>query len=315
MLPRGRPRERDHDRSNVELDELDSAEEQGHDIHPDSDSALLYRHRLSHESDSEGELNENGTKSGIVSRVITFMSRSPLLAGSSSFGDAAAYEARAALEGRSGDSRGHDTRKARASALRPSLSSASPDAQFRRRSYDISSFRSKDRGRLPRRTSSPMLLAEHSHPAGQGGHLGASLPFEISEADGEPEGGGDSTGFDADDDDDDKTYPIDNSPYPQVRASVSATDNITASINTPRMWVLSLLCAFLGSATNLFFSLRYPSVAITPVIALIIVHPLGLVWDASLKREDDPPVVYEYGTRVSRSVGIDLSRSNLQSFR
>lgn len=94
-------------------------------------------------------------------------------------------------------------------------------------------------------------------------------------------------------DDDD---PLDNSPYAQVRASVSATDDITSSINTPRMWALSLLFAILGSATNLFFSLRYPSVSITPVIALLLVHPLGRLWDLIFKRPDDPPETFINGT-------------------
>lgn len=82
--------------------------------------------------------------------------------------------------------------------------------------------------------------------------------------------------------------PPDNSPYPQVRASVSPFDNTTLSISTPRMWTLSVLFSILGSSTNLFFSLRYPSVSITPVIALLLVHPLGLLWDALLKRRTDP---------------------------
>jgi OPT oligopeptide transporter protein len=91
--------------------------------------------------------------------------------------------------------------------------------------------------------------------------------------------------------------PIDNSPYPEVRASVRATDDITLSISTPRMWILSLLFAFAGSATNLFFSLRYPSVAITPVIALVLVHPLGKGWDLLLKRDDDPEEIFVNGSR------------------
>ena len=65
------------------------------------------------------------------------------------------------------------------------------------------------------------------------------------------------------------------------------------------MWTLSLLFALLGSATNLFFSLRYPSVSITPVIALILAHPLGLAWDAILKRSEDPEVDFEGGFPVS----------------
>ena len=61
------------------------------------------------------------------------------------------------------------------------------------------------------------------------------------------------------------------------------------------MWILSLLCALLGSATNLFFSLRYPSVAITPVIALVVVHSLGRAWDRILKRDHDPIGIFENG--------------------
>ncbi|KAI2786790.1 hypothetical protein POX_g09184 [Penicillium oxalicum] len=94
--------------------------------------------------------------------------------------------------------------------------------------------------------------------------------------------------------------PPDNSPYAQVRASVPATDDITLSINTPRMWILSLLFSLTGSAANLFFSLRYPSVAITPIIALVLVHPLGKSWDVLLKRSDDPIEVFENGTLSRR---------------
>jgi hypothetical protein len=108
---------------------------------------------------------------------------------------------------------------------------------------------------------------------------------------------------DDDDDDDDNDLPngstpppADDSPYAQVRASVPPTDNVTLSINTPRMWILSIIFAIFGSSTNLFFSLRYPSVSITPVIALLIVHPLGLVWDTLLKCEDDPDEIFVNGT-------------------
>ncbi|KAK7611128.1 OPT family small oligopeptide transporter [Phyllosticta paracitricarpa] len=89
--------------------------------------------------------------------------------------------------------------------------------------------------------------------------------------------------------------PPDDSPYAQVRASVRPIDDTSLSINTPRMWTLSMLFSFLGSATNLFFSLRYPSVSITPVIALLLVHPLGLLWDGIFKRPDDPIEVFSNG--------------------
>jgi len=65
------------------------------------------------------------------------------------------------------------------------------------------------------------------------------------------------------------------------------------------MWVLSMLFAIAGSSTNLFFSLRYPSVSLTPIIALLLVHPLGLFWDQVLKRPDDPEETFVDGCRAS----------------
>ncbi|KAF1947667.1 OPT-domain-containing protein [Clathrospora elynae] len=92
-----------------------------------------------------------------------------------------------------------------------------------------------------------------------------------------------------------KGNPADNSPYAQVRASVAATDNLSLSIDTPRMWFLSILFSIAGSSTNLFFSLRYPSVSLTPIIALLLVHPLGLLWDQLFKRPDDPDETFADG--------------------
>lgn len=92
-----------------------------------------------------------------------------------------------------------------------------------------------------------------------------------------------------------KGNPSDDSPYSQVRASVAVTDDTTLSIDTPRMWVLSILFAIAGSSTNLFFSLRYPSVSLTPIIALLLVHPLGLFWDQIFKRADDPEEIFQDG--------------------
>lgn len=120
-----------------------------------------------------------------------------------------------------------------------------------------------------------------------------------------------STSIDVDDDyevsdseelHDQKSNPSDNSPYAQVRASVAATDDTSLSIDTPRMWVLSMIFAIAGSSTNLFFSLRYPSVSLTPIIALLLVHPLGLFWDQVFKRTDDPEETFVDGCRVGLSL-------------
>jgi hypothetical protein len=103
-------------------------------------------------------------------------------------------------------------------------------------------------------------------------------------------------------------HPSDNSPYAQVRASVAATDDLSLSINTPRMWALSIFFAILGSSTNLFFSLRYPSVSITPIIALLLVHPLGLLWDQALKRPSDPVETFINGAFQHDSIYTNGSR-------
>lgn len=68
------------------------------------------------------------------------------------------------------------------------------------------------------------------------------------------------------------------------------------------MWILSLLFSLTGSAANLFFSLRYPSVAITPIIALVLVHPLGKFWDVIFKHTGDPLEVFENGSLHHREI-------------
>lgn len=73
------------------------------------------------------------------------------------------------------------------------------------------------------------------------------------------------------------------------------------------MWLLTLLFALLGSSANLFFSLRYPSVTINPIIALILVHPLGLAWDIIFKRSDDAEFRYEDGAVVEQPSTSDLT--------
>jgi hypothetical protein len=108
--------------------------------------------------------------------------------------------------------------------------------------------------------------------------------------------------------------PADDSPYAQVRASVPPYDNTTLSINTPRMWILSTIFSIFGSATNLFFSLRYPSVSITPVIALLIVHPVGLLWDKTLKRADDPKETFVNGSLESMNISENGEVSPQRAF-
>ncbi|CCG81759.1 Uncharacterized oligopeptide transporter C29B12.10c [Taphrina deformans PYCC 5710] len=72
---------------------------------------------------------------------------------------------------------------------------------------------------------------------------------------------------------------LDDSPYAEVRACVSNRDDTSKNPNTLRMWTIALLFTILGSAVNLFFSLRFPSVAITALLAQLLSHPLGIAWE------------------------------------
>ncbi|KAH6996142.1 OPT oligopeptide transporter protein-domain-containing protein [Ilyonectria sp. MPI-CAGE-AT-0026] len=149
-------------------------------------------------------------------------------------------------------------------------------------------------------------VAEHTHA---GGLLEESMKDDVSE-DGPLLDDASTTASDAEFEE--------NSPHEAVRASVSPTDDITLSINTPRMWCLSVIFSILGSSTNLFFSLRYPSVAITPVIALLLVHPLGHLWDFVLKRSYDPEETFVDGVRtpsISENARVPLKQSRATSWR
>jgi hypothetical protein len=59
--------------------------------------------------------------------------------------------------------------------------------------------------------------------------------------------------------------PDDDSPYPEVRASVSNTDDPTMPVSTIRAWTLGILWAILLPGVNEFFHFRYPALYITPV--------------------------------------------------
>ncbi|PBP19954.1 OPT oligopeptide transporter [Diplocarpon rosae] len=242
------------------------------DLDPDSDAAVLRRWRRDTDDEDADTPYINPFR-----RLGELMSKAPLLLRSSPGFGTGSYGA--APVGASTETSDEDdvgagkTRRKKQSGLRNAISAGTLISTRRRSSRTIQSSDDDDVP-LERRASK-----------------GIPIPGTEQDDDSE-EAVGDASATDEED-------PPDNSAYAQVRASVSAEDNTSLSINTPRMWVLSLLFAVLGSSTNLFFSLRYPSVAITPVIALLLVHPLGLLWDRILKRRDDPGEEFIDGVRTS----------------
>jgi hypothetical protein len=314
------------------------------ELDPESTPALLRRHvRESREDDNDrarqqaGELHTPYTN--LFSRFVAAMSKAPLLMrsapglGTGSYGAAPISTSTDNSEDEDiDDVRRRARRKQKGSTLRKAISAST--GRSSRRSIDLGSddpprsIRMRtSTSRMRRRSlsgpSNDWAIGEDTGLEARYGVGGLPIPTdgsfdnsdsgkEASEASGQR---GSEEAVESDDtstnDDDD---PADNSPYPQVRASVSAVDDTTLSINTPRMWTLSLLFAVLGSSTNLFFSLRYPSVAITPVIALLLVHPLGLLWDGFLKRRSDPAEFFVDGVRsrdspVPTNASADFSSS------
>ncbi|GKT56510.1 OPT family small oligopeptide transporter [Colletotrichum tofieldiae] len=67
----------------------------------------------------------------------------------------------------------------------------------------------------------------------------------------------------------------DNSPYPEVRANVPNTDDPIMPVNTLRMWILGVIFTMVGSGINQFFSMRYPGVTISSLVAQLISYPVG----------------------------------------
>ncbi|KAI1339360.1 small oligopeptide transporter [Xylariaceae sp. FL0016] len=70
----------------------------------------------------------------------------------------------------------------------------------------------------------------------------------------------------------------DDSPYPEVRAAVRNYD-VDLPCNTIRAWVIGMVLCTAGSAINMLFSLRNPSVQITTYVIQLVAYPIGLLWD------------------------------------
>lgn len=70
-----------------------------------------------------------------------------------------------------------------------------------------------------------------------------------------------------------------NSPYPEVRAAVPATDDPLMPQNTPRMWVIGIFLVTICSGLNILFTLHWPAFVISSFFAAMVAWPLGRIWD------------------------------------
>ncbi|KAJ7736920.1 OPT oligopeptide transporter protein-domain-containing protein [Mycena metata] len=65
------------------------------------------------------------------------------------------------------------------------------------------------------------------------------------------------------------------SPFPEVRASVSNIDDPDMPALTVRMWFVGLLLCTISSSLNVFFNFRAPAPAVVPLALLLIAYPFG----------------------------------------
>lgn len=76
------------------------------------------------------------------------------------------------------------------------------------------------------------------------------------------------------------------SPYTEVRATVSNVDDPTMPINTFRAWLLGLITVIVVPGLNQFLYLRFPSTTISGYVVTIFVYPMGkfLAWALPTKQ-------------------------------
>ncbi|KAH9914186.1 OPT oligopeptide transporter [Epithele typhae] len=78
--------------------------------------------------------------------------------------------------------------------------------------------------------------------------------------------------------DTDISWVEDDSPYPEVRSAVANYDDPDMPVNTVRAWVLGLLWAIIIPGINEFYYFRYPSLAVSSIVAQLLSFPLGRAW-------------------------------------
>ncbi|KAK1763426.1 OPT family small oligopeptide transporter [Phialemonium atrogriseum] len=67
------------------------------------------------------------------------------------------------------------------------------------------------------------------------------------------------------------------SPYEEVRAAVRNTDGEEVA-NTVRAWILGMVFVTIGSALNMFLSMRNPQINFPAIVVQLLVYPIGCLW-------------------------------------
>ncbi|KAM0747306.1 OPT-domain-containing protein [Meredithblackwellia eburnea MCA 4105] len=91
--------------------------------------------------------------------------------------------------------------------------------------------------------------------------------------------------------------PDEDSPFPEVRASVSNFDDPDMPVATFRSIVIGLFFSAFFGGLNCFFYLRYPSPILSPPIAIILAYPIGkaMAWFLPMKSWRTPRWLRQLG--------------------
>ncbi|KAH7134550.1 OPT family small oligopeptide transporter [Dactylonectria estremocensis] len=75
-----------------------------------------------------------------------------------------------------------------------------------------------------------------------------------------------------------QTLLSEDSPYPEVRASVPPTDDDEMPINTIRAWTIGAVMCTIIAACNILLGLRYSPITITSTVVQLVSYPIGVGW-------------------------------------
>nr|QBZ39423.1 sexual differentiation process protein 1 [Thermochaetoides thermophila] len=101
--------------------------------------------------------------------------------------------------------------------------------------------------------------------------------------------------------DEEEDEELEDSPYPEVRASVPPRDDPSLPCNTLRAWTIGMSLIFVGASTNTLFSLRAPSISLGSLLAQVISWPLGHGWARWMPEKEISVPVLRLGWFLGRT--------------
>lgn len=113
------------------------------------------------------------------------------------------------------------------------------------------------------------------------------------------------------------------SPYPEVRAITTPTDDVNMPCETIRAHLLGYMWAILGQFTNSLFSSRFPQIVVSSAVTQILLYPCGLLlalilpdWGFNFrgKRVSLNPGAWTYKEQMLSTIIVDVGLTSAYCF-